>query len=244
MYFKYGNFKHDDNDIDLMSVSSERMYSPRNQVMFDRKELRCQGRICATGQSTIRSRIQALEAGYETDLGDVGLYHDDHTKSAHFLSSAGAVNGVRVLKYEFGREGGGEYATYRTYNIAFQADYLNYEDTIVSFKEEMIVQGTGGPSWELVPTFNTIPVSYVHHLYTPQTIIQRGEAMGLQGWPLIPLPALHWMYEHLDRRMITTHSPRHIGRNLKTMYPITWRYVFSLAIPAEFAYPRQDYPGR
>jgi hypothetical protein len=247
MKFKYGTFEHDENDIDLVSVNSQRMYSQRNRCVFDRKTLQCRGRLCVSGQSAIKAKIQALEAGYEQDLGDVGLYHDSGAKSAHFLSSVGAINGVRVLRFEFGHEGGGEYATYRTYNIIFQADYLNYEDTIYSFRETMELVGTGGPRWVLVPTFSLIPIPYMVNLFTPLTIRQTGEAIGVQGWPLNPGPAFgqaHWIFEHQEQREIITHSPLQIGVNLKMLYPITWRYEFELNVEADFAYPRQDYPGR
>lgn len=245
MKFKYGTFEHDENDIDLVSVSSERMYSQRNRAVFDRKKLHCQGRLCVSGQAAIKARIQALEAGYEEDLGDVGLYHDDGVVGAHFLPSASAINGVRVTKFEFGREGGGEYATYRTYSITFQADYPNFEDTIYSFRETMELIGTGGPRWVLVPTFSTIPIPYMVNLFTPQTIRQSGEAIGTVGWPITPGPAFGpaaWIFEHQEARRVISHSPLQLGVHLHLYYPIQWFYEFELNVEADFARPRQDFP--
>lgn len=62
MYFKYGSFRHDENDVDIIRVHSQRFMSPRNTAVFDRKTLHCQGRLCVTGQAAIRARIEYLEA--------------------------------------------------------------------------------------------------------------------------------------------------------------------------------------
>jgi hypothetical protein len=245
MYFKYGPFRHDDNDIDLVMVRSERMYSPRNSMVFDRKTLQCQGRICVSGQADIKARIQALESAYnyDPDFGDVGLFHDSGARSAHVLVAGDAINGVRCLKYEFPREEGGEYATYRSYNLVFQADYLNPDDTIYAFEESLRFQGSGGPSWELVPTFTQLPIAYINSFYTPQRVVQTGRAVGVQGWPILPGPIYPWLNEHTDRRVVQTESPQMIGIHAKLLYPISWRYEFSFIIPNSSGFPRLDYPG-
>jgi len=244
MKFKYGPFEHDENDVDIISVQMERFSSPRNQVWFDRRTMQVQGRFCATGQAAIRDRIRWLEDAYAIDhVGDVGLYHDDNSKSAHVLDDNDSINGVRVLKYEFPKDGGGEYATYRSYNLQFQADYLNLEDTIYSFEERLMFQGNGGPAWELVPTFATLPISYVNSWYTPQRIIQTGKAVGVEYWTYVPGPMYPAMFEHQDRRVVIAESPQMIGKNQKLLYPISWRYEFSTAFPVTAGYPRVDFPG-
>jgi hypothetical protein len=244
MKFKYGPFEHDENDVDIISVQMERFSSPRNHVWFDRRTMEVQGRFCSTGQEAIRTRIRWLENAYKIDhVGNVGLYHDDNTASAHVLNDNASINGVRVLKYEFPKEGGGEYATYRSYKLHFQADYLNMEDTIYSFEERLVFIGNGGPAWELIPTFATLPISYVHSWYTPQQIIQLGSAVGVVGWPLVPGPLYPAMFEHQNKRMVIPQSPQMIGKNQKLLYPISWRYEFETAFPVTSGYPRLDYPG-
>ena len=243
MYFKYGSFQHDDNEVELVNFSHQRMYSPRNRLVFTRYTLTCQGHLCVSGQDSIKTKIKAFENAYKVDGRDAALYHDDGTKSAHHMPSASSINGVRVKRVLYPTAAGGEYATGRSYLVELEADYLNPEDTIYSFSESLAFTGAGGPAWELVPQFSGAPIAYVNFEKTPQHIVQSGEAIGLQGWPLLPSALFPLNYEHTDLRFVEPGSSLKIGVNADYLFPIRYRYYFSLITPTS-AYPRQDYPGR
>lgn len=243
MYFKYGSFKHDDNDVNVTHVDAKRMYSPRNRLAFTRKTLHCLGHICETGQAAIKAKIEAIQAAYYDDWKDAGLYHDDGTKSAHFLDNSSSINGVRVLNLSFPKGDPAEYATGRSYSITLQADYLNVEDQIYNFSESLQFLGGCGPSWQLVPTYSGPPTLVVNSFNTVQRIIQRGTAVGLEAPPLIPGPLLPANYEHNDQRMIIRGSAQKIGRHANLMFPVQYQYVFSSVAPQNM-FPRPDYPGR
>ena len=243
MYFKYGSFKHDDNDVNLTTMVQKRMYSPRNRLAFTRKTLYCLGQFCESGQANIKSKIEALESAYRDDWKDAGLYHDTGAKSPHFLSNNSSVNGVRVLSVNYPKGDPAEYATGRSYSIVLQADYLNVEDQIWSFQESLQFLGAGGPLWELVPTWTNEPAEVIYSSSTPQRIVQSGEVIGLEAPPIIPSPMLPTNYEHTSLRSWTRGSAQKIGRHANLLFPAQYRYVFSSKVPQSF-FPRPDYPGR
>lgn len=243
MYFQYGSYQHDENDVNLTTMVQRRMYSPRNRLAFTRKTLYCMGQFCESGQSAIKTKLDALETAYEDDWKDAGLYHDDGTVSAHFLNNSQSVNGVRVLSLNYPKGDPSEYATGRTYSITLQADFLNIEDQIYWFQEQVQFIGNGGPAWELVPTWDSVPAEVFSARSTPQRIIQTGEAVGLQAPPLIPVPLLPLNYEHTNLRSWRRGSAQKIGRHANLQFPVRYRYVFSSKIPQSF-FPRPDYPGR
>jgi hypothetical protein len=244
MYFKYGSYKHADNEVDITSFHIQRMYSPRNRMTFDRHTLILQGHLLADTQAELRTAIEALGAAYDRDYYDAGLYHDDGVRSAHGLDNSSSINGVRVHGLSYPNGGDGEYATGRTYSITLQADYLNLEDSIYSFEESIHLVGTGGPRWELVPRPRGLPIPLMVNEITPQYIVQQGEAIGWQAQPILPPPMLPEDWEHRDRRMVVVRSPQLIGRHGKYMWPIRWRYSFSTMAPLNIVMARPDYPNR
>ena len=242
MYFKYGTYQHPDNTVDLTTLTSRRMYSPRNRMAFDRWTLHCQGHFVADGQAAVKTTLAAFEAAYADDFRDVGLYHDDGTVSAHWLSNSRSINGVRITSRTYPSVQA-EYATGRSFSLTFQADYLNVEDQIWSFRENLQFFGGTGPSWNLVPVFDGPPVLVINSTQTVQKIIQSGMVIGLEAPPMYPAPLLGEIYEHNDLRMYNPGSAQKVGRFSNLMFPSRYRYVFSSATPHKF-YPNPDYPGR
>lgn len=248
MYFKFGSYKHADNEVDLTQFSVQRLYSPRNRLAFKRATVVLQGHLLAVGQADNKEAIQALQSAYRYDLvnpgdGDAGLYHDDGTKSAHFLDQASSINGIRVQNLLFDKEDGGEYATGRRYSVVLQADYMvDWEDTIYTFQERVIHIGDTSHDWEYVPQFIAPPVQQMNHVHTVEKIIQTGEAVGIQGYPLLPPTLLPDAQRHGNLDRVEYGSCRYVGRNQLMLYPVSWQYVYSMPVPTTVV-PHLDYPG-
>jgi len=242
MYFKYGKYAHPANEVDVTSFSGRTMYSKRNRVVFSRHTLTLTGHIIQSTQATIKTKIQELEAAYAFDLEDAALYHDDDTLSAHLLDNSSSINGVRVRKIEYPKGGGAEYATGRYFRITLEADYLNTSvDQVYSFSETVRLIGTGGTAWELIPRFQGPPVARKLFTQTPQRIIQFGETVGVTGWTAPMSPLLPLLSEHLERRVIEHSSPIKIGVHVKLLYPLKYKYEFSLIDPLPILRPRVDW---
>ena len=152
MYLKYGSYTHASNTVEMSSITAQRMYSPRNRLWFTRYTMYVNGHFCVSGQDSITTTLAAFEKAYEDDWKDVVLYNDDGTKSRHWLSNARSINGVRVAAIKYPNNEA-EYATGRSYNITFQADYLNVEDQIFDFSETLQFIGGTGMDWDLVPSW-------------------------------------------------------------------------------------------
>lgn len=242
MYLKYGNYTHSANTVDISMITAERLYSPRNRLAFTRYTMHCEGHFCVSGQSTIKSTLDEFEDAYQDDWKDVGLYHDDGTVSTHYLRNITSINGVRVVALNYPRNEA-EYASGRSFQLTFQAEYFNVEDQIWSFEEMIQFVGGCGPAWELRPNTTGPPELVILAEQTVQQIVQTGRAVGLEAPPLIPGPLLPANFEHNNMRSITRHSAQKIGRHANLLFPVEYRYVFSSAFPQNF-YPRPDYPGR
>ncbi len=247
MYFKYGTYQHENNEVDLFNVHEERMYSPRNRIMFFRRTFQIRGHICQSTEATIKTYINALRDAYHYDFGDAVLYHSDGTRSSHYMLNSETINGVRVKVVSFPEGGPGEYASGRYYAITLECDQFQLNNTqpvdqIYSFEESIVTLGNGGPDWELITLPSGWPVAQINAEITPQRVIQSGEVVGMQGWPLVvPTPVYASLYEHGNLRMVEYGSPRKIGVNYRLMYPLKYRYIFSLidSQPAKVA--AQDY---
>lgn len=237
MYFKFRDFVHDANEVDLTMFQQEQVYSPRNKYVFLRKTMTIQGHFCVSGQSNIRSKLQALEEVYLSDLvASAGLYHDDGTPSAHFLDDKSSLNGVRVMALDYPKDEGGEYDTGRSYRIVLQADYLNprlLESHIWSWEETISMHGAGGPSWEMIPQFVGPPVKQINAMLTPQRFIQSGQSVGvtMHVTPFNVLPPngiLFPEYEHGDRRIMEYGTTLKKGAYHSILFPSKWTFFYTL----------------
>ena len=250
MYWVIGNYSHPANQIDLTSFSVQRLYSPRNQLYFMRKQLVLQGHVIADGQDAIRTAINELEQAYKIQPGgtngslevsrmDTGLMHDDGTRAAHFLVAADHINGIRLKHFEWSRSDGSEYATGRHFNIVLEADELNPESQIYSFAEQVQYIGNCETKWELVEQYYGPPQPQVIHEQTVQRIVQSGEAVGVEAHPFPPAEMFpEW--KHGEQSYWSYGSPEVVGSNRYTMFPTRWRYVFSSPVKQN-AYPHYDH---
>ncbi len=234
MFFKYGNYRHADNEVALTSAKREPLYNQRGEVVQVRKTINLQGVLLGTSQSQIQQQVATLEAAYSKNNFDAGLYHDDGTPSPHFLDTSASIDGVKVVSLEYPSGDGAEYATGRTYTIVLQADFIANGTPLVAFEESLQFVGTGGPRHVFVPTLNGLPQKQTVHATTSARIVQSGSAIGLLAYPVIPSPIFP-SAEHTDRREVDYRSPESRGNNFIN-WPVRWSYHFESVLPL-FAQP-------
>lgn len=232
MYFKYGNFQHDSNLVDVESFTQQVVRNSRGGRERIVKTLTIAGDLIPStaSQSAIRSKIEALEAAYNTDGLDAGLYHDDGSKSPHFLDSSQSLSGVLVksLNYPQGdNPRRGEYVTTRKFRIVLEAEYFDdLADGIVLWQENITTRGDGGPRMAVQELDSAPAVIEQVSDYTPVFVTQSGRAVGLSGWPVpsFPLTAPGLIQQGPG----TVFSPDHPERsgNGYLNYPVSWRYEF------------------
>lgn len=231
VYFQYGNFVHPDNVTNVRDVRrGVRNY--RGFISYTTRTIEIEGILkpSAITQAGIRTAIQQLEAGYGFDGRDAGLYHDDGSVSAHYLSSAASISGVRVDQVEFPKDQNtGEYATDRQFRIVLSADFLNSAATLTDFREEIQVSGTGGPRNSVVETISGQPQIHQVNARTVVRARQSGFAAGLRDYPKYPAP-LWPVVEEPDKRQQNKGAPKRNGNGYME-YPISWSYSFLSPTP-------------
>lgn len=212
MLFRYGNFSHDDGQINLTRMDIRYKRSPRGKRISRINTLHLQGEICQTTQALITSKIEELISVYSNDYQNCGLYQDDGTVTPHALTndSPDCLSGVRVVERSWPKGGPAEYATARTFHITLEAEYLDVEDNLVDWQETLEFRGNTGPRVVVEETYFG-PRSYVAALKTSQKIIQSGRAIGMSGY-VMPPGALFPQFEHVDQRYVRLGSGINQGR--------------------------------
>lgn len=223
MYVKLGTHQFADNTVTLRSLTSNYRRGSRGRVDRIVKRIVLNGDLIASSQAAIRTKIIAFEAAIE-DGRDIGLYHDDNSKSAHFFDNAQSVSGVRVISFGYPDGDASEYATARTFDLTLEAEFLPTSfDGLKSFREELTFQGNGGPRRVLIVTLNGIQAQTTNPR-TIQRISQIGSAVGISAYPSVPSPIFGKQQDN-ERHTIKKTGPTLDGR-LYTDYGVQWSYAF------------------
>lgn len=231
MKFIYGTYEHNDEEVELREFRQEVIRGQRGRRDKIRKTMVIQGTRIQSGQSSIKSEIEEIEAAYEEDGFNAGLLHDDDSRSGFFLDSGQSLSGVKVEDF---RWLSAEPATYKTgvvFQVTLSAEFLPKfsGDGILSWREQLIFVGTTGPVFAHVPLLRSPPQKQIIAQRSTQNVIQAGEAVGRVSRPTPPGPI--WpQHEMLNRREISPVSPRRDGVGF-TDFAIRWTYHFQSAVP-------------
>lgn len=233
IYLKYGSYSHDDSEA-AVEISRSSLVSDNGQKYADRWRFVIDGVLHAADQSALDAAITALELAYATDGYDLGLYYSDGGAqvATHFLESARAIGGVRIIEYGYPDNGkqSAELSTFRTYRIVAEADFPNTSVGLLSYNEVLTFEG-GGPRFVFLQTLNGLPQRQQVAQATPFRVTQAGSAVGHLTRPL-PNPPIWPQAEHRDQRRIERPTPRitRVGGQVSyTEYPVSWSYVFESA---------------
>lgn len=198
------------------------------------------GVLFGADQAAVSAAIDALAAAYASDGQDLVLYlNDGTTASSHALTSANTTGGVRITRLAFPVGAGGEYSTYRTYEITAEADVISTTDAtqeLLSWVETINITGTGGPETVYVPVLEGEWPAQLLYTNTPVRAVQSGQATGRTRYPLPPGPL--WP-EYLKPRESTgplgnrTLPKRRgpVGSAVYTEWETSWSYAFEAPVP-------------
>lgn len=227
MYLKYGSYTHAANEAEIKITRDTNNRDSQGRLVKMTERWQIDGELQAASQSAITTAIDALIAAYSSDNSDLILYLDDGTtESSHTLKRADAISGPRVVQrpsFPTGR--GAEYATFRTYSIAVEADFAGDSSVgLVSWMETLEFFG-GGERWAYLETLNGAPQRQTLAQQTTYHVTQRGEAVGLLAYPSVQGPI--WpSQEHTDQRRITRSVPDKVGPSRFENWKVSWEYHF------------------
>lgn len=232
MYVRYGTITHDDGKVLLTNFTTERVLSQRGLPERTRKTATIRGYVTGDTQSSLKTKIALVEAGYGINGQDFGLYHDDGIVSAHYMPSSTSITGVRVVggvRWEVDNPAA-EYATQRTFSVTLTADYIASDsDQLLFWYETLSIVGNGGPRNVVVETITGTPIQQTVNRRTSVRAVQSGRAIGLASYPTFPVP-LWPQYFLSDQGQTTEESPRRDGTNF-VEFPISWSYQFHSPVP-------------
>jgi len=230
-HFAYGSHVHPEGEVILTAYEVIPRYSDRGRRVEATYRMHIMGELIYQG-AELNSKIAELIDAYSIDDQDAVLYMPDGTPTRHalYVNDPNNISGVHVAYRSWPKGDAAELCTTRTFYIRLEAVMLEPTSEIVWWQETVRHIGTTGPKWTMIPMASGPPVPQIIYQQTPQTIIQSGIAIGLEGYPLAKWPgALLPQWEHLDERMVELMSPQYRGRKY-THYPIRWSYRMSTPV--------------
>lgn len=216
----YRGYVHAPSEVNLVGVDYRTVYSPRNRKLAEVRTFRLRGELIYSDSATIIQKAAEVVNAYSQDGGDF-TYSVGGVVAHSLTNSANCISGVRVISKDFPSGGPEQLATTRTFGVTLQATYDVSEDNIVSWRESVQVQGTGGP---LFTVTNTLigPVVDALAPYTALFYRQSGTAVGFKDYPVPPGPLdSNWELGHL--RTITNTTGVQQGTGIR-YYTTSWVY--------------------
>lgn len=225
MFLRYGNYQHDAGEC-VLTIFQEAILSERGTQTAIRETWEINGRIHATDQAAVSAAQATLIAAYAVNGQDAGFYLDDGSPTNHVLVNANSLYGIKVIKPpSFPKGDGGEFSTYRNYQIVLMAEFPYYGDgasVLLNYAESISFQGVGGPVWHYLETLNGPPQAQTIRQMSVMRAVQSGFAEALGTYPGFPGPIWPEL-EHQEQRTITYELPN----DKYNKRVVRWSYHFS-----------------
>jgi hypothetical protein len=180
-----------------------------------------------------------MEAAYSSTAGNfVLLQNNGSTETDWKIDGSKTIGGIRCTRLEGLNGPGGVWDTYLDYEIDIEADFGGIGligggnaggSTVMSSSETLSFRGTGGPRFVLREIRNGPPQKQIVSQRTPVYASQRGESVGLYGYPS-PSNPIWPNHESLPDREITRATANSVGgqgnSQQRREYRISWSYQF------------------
>lgn len=216
-YFKYGNTKLPQNELNLVHLDSRTTLSPRGKSKEKVVTWYLIGEVFDTGSSlvsTMNSRSNTFSQDYQTAT----FLLDDGTTQANLLDNNSSISGVHVIRLSLPKNAPEELATQRTYGVTLQATYPSVETELMYYQERLQFIGTTTPEvvWTYLGPISTgIP--------SVQTMIQTGYALTYSTYFTPPGP-YYPAFEDQRQRFVEPISGKQRGQGFSD-FGMVWRYV-------------------
>lgn len=189
-----------------------------------------------TSTADLTAKMEGLETAFSTHGGNFRLLNSG-SETAHRLESSNTINGIHVAKFawERGRPVAAEYVARRSWSAVLSAQQFAANAGNLMFYQESVRCTFPGSVNIWQPALFSDPQKQTVQAVGSQIAIQRGTAVGINGYPDFPLFLYPSGNLHIKQSWQEPGTPRMLGTN-KAEYPISWFYVFeginfSLATP-------------
>lgn len=223
LQFRYGSYWHALGEVTFSSIQRTKIFGPRGQPVVSRVTWQIEGVLLGDDPVDLSARMVQLERAYDKQGQNAGLYFVGGGATAHVLTTADAIGGVRSMGVSYPKGDGAELTTFRSYSVTLEADYPT-SASMVEFQETLSFRGTGGPKYIFLPVLNGPPEKQMVLQQTTMQATQSGSAVGNISYP--PIPAPLWPSdEKTEERQITRISPQNVLGD-KRQFGVQWSYAF------------------
>jgi hypothetical protein len=237
---KYGNYSHADYEATIQ-IQKENLRSESGLVIAQIQRWTITGKLQADSFSALSTAIRNLEAAYDRENQDIGLYTTAGVATAHrvIASSADYVRVVSPPSFPVGD--GGQYVEWRDYSIGLEIRIpspIAAGSDLESWTETIEVIGDGGPIERYVPVVAGPWPRQTIHAASIVTMTQSGTAKGREFYPIPPNPVAPGQIVRPDGIKFSRTGPSSLSP--PRGYSITWAYRMELPAPLR-AFP--SYPN-
>jgi hypothetical protein len=226
---KYGRYTHADQEATI-SIAKRKEISETGFAVARIESWTISGQLQADSVAALTTAIRALEAAYEDDNQDIGLYTAGGVATAHVIRRRDA-DYIRVLgppQYPDGS--GGQYVTYRDYQVSLEIRIpltrAGANDDLESWSESVEIVGDGGPITKFAPVVDGLWDKQITNTRSIVTITQSGTAKGRSGYPIPPAPLIPSALVRPGGLKKSRTTPAVL--NPPSGYGITWGYTMEL----------------
>ena len=227
----YRGYTSADSEINLVSYSMGKSYSPRGKKLTETRRVRLHGELIYSTPELIMAAATNVVNAFSQNGGDF-RYTVGGTIAHSLLNSSDCQSGVRVVNTSFPNGDPAQLATTRTFTVDLEATYDSCDDELVSWTETVEVVGTGGPYFVCMESVIG-PRLYYMAPSTAQYFTQSGRAVGYRNYPDTPGP-VNPAGEFGFRRRITETGGRQTGNGLR-FFTKGWTYHM-VRDPAAFGF--------
>lgn len=230
MILRYGSYSTADGECSVV-ISRDAVLNEAGQPYALRHTWNINGTIFGDDTAAVVANLLALERAFAVWGRDLAML-DSAGTVCHSLPSTGSLSGVRITQPpSYPKGDGAELSTFRTYSITATADYPyglgQVANPLRSFTETLSVSG-GGPRRTVVECAFGPPQPQTLNQFTAFRGTQSGAAVGMFGFPPIPLPIF-------PAALAEAGQFDHVGGKLRNGiymdFGVSWSYRFESATP-------------
>lgn len=199
MQVEYGSYRHKVNSTGI-TISSEIEETEAGVPFRINNSINIEGRIQNVRGGRSRdfdAIINSMERAYSIPGQDFGLLHDNGIRSNAWWRNSQTLGGIRPKMLSYPNYKGGEYLTYRSFQITVNFQVPTASLRYIKFSESISIEG--GNARYGVKEVNFGPgVRQQLRTHTKCIATQSGSATGRNGFPIIPPPI--WPHALRDSR--------------------------------------------
>ncbi len=185
-YVKYGGYQHASGEV-AVQIRRDGKKNSGGMISSFVETWVMQGFYQASTSAAVITGIAAIEAAYSIPNQPLGIYLDNGTV-AHYLDPATSVSGVVITNPPgYPSSEGAELATFRSYSITAEAEFLDARVLYEDWTEEVQIAG-GGPRIVHLECLEGLPDRQMPNQATIFRARQMGSATGLLSYPFPPPP--------------------------------------------------------